>query len=258
MADFFNLSRFNLISGEISVKNTPVTFDGIPIGLVVPYANVLDIRIGAPKIETTTIVPGISSGLLFSRNRFSSRVIEVEIELPLDKESFPENVRAIRAWAASSEPKRLIISAYKDKYIMAICTNLNDISLKQYWKPIVVKFECMEAYFVSISPFSAQIGSPFSIQGDAEPDVLISYSLGTAGKLNSPQWQFDSDRILKLNTTVTGGNVLIDLKRQSIYRGDISLMQYVTLSSRFPALKPGQHTITGPAGGTITWHERWL
>lgn len=258
MGGFFNLSRFNLLDGEISVRNTPVTFDGHAITDFVPYANVLDVRIGHPSIVNSSVTPGLDDGEIFGSRRHSVRVIEVDIELPLDKDAYPENVHAVRAWANSKQPKRLIVSAYKSKYIMATCSNINDFSQKEYWKPVTLKFECWDAFFVSIQPTMAQVGSAFTINGDAKPDMEIVYSLGNSGRLTAPQWWFDSDKQIKLNTTVVGGDVLIDLKKQSVYRGNESLMQYVTLASRFPDLEPGQHVITGPSGGTITWYERWL
>ena len=64
MPGYFNLARFNLLSGEIAVRNNPVMFGGYAITDIVPYANILDVRIGSPAIETSTITPGLSAGSL--------------------------------------------------------------------------------------------------------------------------------------------------------------------------------------------------
>lgn len=258
MPGYFNLGRFNLLSGEISVRNNPIMFGGYAITDIVPYANILDVRIGSPAIETSTITPGISAGSLFARNRHKTRVIEVDIELPLDKESYPENVRAIRAWASSREPMQLVLSAYKGRYIMASCTNLNEFSVKTWWKPVTVKFECWQAYFVSSQPSAAQIGQNLKIYGDAEPLAVISYALGGSGRLVNPQWTFDQETFIKLSGTFTGGTFEIDINRQSVYHNGQSVMNKLTLDSRFPSILPGDHILTGPSGGIITWHERWL
>lgn len=255
---YFNLGRFNLLSGEISVRNNPVMFGGSPITNYVPYANILDVRIGSPAIETSTITPGVSAGALFARNRHKTRIIEIEVEVPLDKETYPENVRAIRAWATSREPMPLVLSAYQGRYIMASCTNLNEFSVKTYWKPVIIKFECWEAYFVSSQPSTAQIGQNLQIHGDAEPLAVITYSLGSSGRLVNPQWVFDDSHMLKLNGTFTGGTLEIDINRQSIYHNGQSVMASLTLASRFPTILPGDYRFTGPSGGLITWYERWL
>ncbi|MBR3741042.1 MAG: phage tail family protein [Clostridia bacterium] len=254
----FNLSRFNLVSGDVSPTNQPVLFGEKAIGDAVPRSNVLAVRIGAPKIETTAITPGISSGLMFSRNRHSSRTIEIEIELPLERETYPENMRKARAWAISSEPQKLVLSAYKGRYIYATCTGLNEFDQKEWWEPVVVTFECWDPYFVSANPSSAAVGASFTIEGDKAPDAQIIYNLASGESLVNPQWTFDGGKYIKLNTTVTGGEIKIDLKTQCVSRNDVSLMQYLVLGSRFPELEPGTHIITGPSGGTISWHERWL
>ena len=225
-----------------------------------PYANVLDVRIGHPTIINTTITPGVSSGELFVRSRHSTRRIEVDIELPLDQETYPENVRAIKAWAHSEQPKRMTVSAYKSRYIMAICSNINTFSLRDWWLPITLQFDCFDAYFVSVHPNEAPIGSAFTISGDEEPIVTVTHQLGSSGSLSAPVWQFDGNQQIKLKpgTVVTGGSLEIDLAKQSVSHGDVSLMDKVTLNSRFPHLAPGNHIITGPSGGVISWHERWL
>lgn len=258
MPGYFNLARFNLLSGEIAVRNNPVMFGGYAITDIVPYANILDVRIGSPAIETSTITPGLSAGSLFARNRHKTRIIEMDIELPLDKDAYPDYVHAIRAWATSREPMQLVLSAYKGRYIMATCTNLNDFSVKTYWKPVTVKFECWEGYFVSSQPSAAQIGQSFKINGDVEPISTVSYDLGQSGKLVNPQWVFDQNHILKLNGTFTGGTLEIDINRQSIYHNGQSVMNKLTMASRFPSILPGEYKFTGPSGGTFTWYERWL
>ena len=258
MPAYFNLSLFNILSGEISVRSNPVMFGGYAITDYVPYANVLDVRIGASAIETATITPGISAGAYFARNRHKTRVIEIDIELPLDKDTYADNVHAIRAWATSTEPQQLVLSAYKGRYIMATCTNLNDFSVKTYWKPVTVKFECWESYFVSSQPSTAQMGQNLKIAGDVPPLMAITYNLGSSGKLTNPQWAFGDDHIIKLNGTFTGGQFEIDLNRQSVYHKGQSAMNALTLASRFPSIQPGDHQFTGPSGGLITWYERWL
>lgn len=234
-----------------------VSFGGQSISECVPLASILDVKIGAPAIDTSAVVHGTDSGSYFVRTRHKTRIIDIDIELPLDKSAYPANVRAIRSWATSEEPKRLILDSYSDRYIMASCINLSDFSPKEYWQPVTVRFECWEPYFIGTEPVTAQTGQQFTIAGDTSPLITISYDLASA-TLENPQWVFDEDKTIELTGTFTGGTLEINLNRQNITLGGLSIIGSLTLASRFPRLLPGTHTVTGPSGGTVTWHERWL
>lgn len=261
MFELFNHKRFNLLSGDITVRNSLVTFGGRMITDFIPRANILDIRIGAPGIETTTVPRGYKSGSDFVHRRHTTRTIEIEVELPLDRETYPENVQLLRAWADADEPTEMILSAYRDRKIDVTCTNINDFSQKEWWMPVILTFEAWDPYFVSRAARTAGIGSSFTIGGDAPPIMTISHELGTTGRLATPKWTLDGAKHIALSGTYTAGEVKIDCETGTLTHNSNNIASDLTLSSRmmpFAEIKPGEHTITGPSGGVITWYERWL
>lgn len=62
MNDLFNLKRFNLQSGDMTVRNSFISLGGRTVTDVIPGANILDIRIGAATIKQITSDRGYRSG----------------------------------------------------------------------------------------------------------------------------------------------------------------------------------------------------
>ena len=261
MFELFNHKRFNLLSGDITVRNSLVTLGGRMITDFIPRANILDIRIGAPGIETTTIARGYRSGSDFVHRRHTTRTIEIEVELPLDRETYPENVHLLRAWADTDEPTEMILSAYRDRKIDVTCVNANEFSQKTWWMPIVLVFEAWDPYFVSRAARTADVGSAFTINGDAPPIMTITHNLGAASALSAPRWTLDSAKHIALTGSYTAGEIKIDCTNGSVTHNSNNAAADLALSSRmlpFTEIKPGEHIITGPSGGVVTWYERWL
>lgn len=261
MVEAFNLKRFNLLSGDATVRNSLISLGGVLVTDYVPRANILDIRIGAAGIQNTTLQRGYKAGSDFIRRRHTTRIIEVEIELPLDRQTYPENVHLIRAWADKAEPQEMILSAYRDRKIMVSCTNLNEFSQKEWWLPVILRFEAWEPYFVSRSARTAKVGELFTVNGDVEPVVCLTHDLGSSTALSNPKWVLDGGKHVALNRTFSGGKIDINFDNGAVIYNDQSVLEDMTLTSRmspFANITPGQHVISGPTGGVITWYERWL
>ena len=261
MFEMFNHARFNLLSGDITVSDFLVSLGGRLITDLVPRANILDIRIGAAGIETTVVPRGYRSGSDYVSRRHTTRTIEIEVELPLDRDTYPENVHLLRSWAETDQPAEMILAAYRDRKINVTCVNANTFSQKEWWMPVVLVFEAWDPYFVSRAPRSADVGSPFTIGGDAPPIMTISHTLGNSGSLSTPRWTLDDAKHIALTGNYTAGQVTIDCENGSLTHNSNNIASDLTLSSRlmpFAEIKPGEHTISGPTGGVITWYERWL
>lgn len=261
MADPFNLKRFNLLSGDVTVRNSLISLGGRRVTDVIPGANILDIRIGAATIKQITSDRGYRSGSDYVRRRHTTRRIEVEIELPLDRNTYPDNVNLIRAWADKPEPQQLLLSAYRQWKIDVSCVSLNDFSQKSWWMPITIVLEAYDPYFVSKTPNVAPVGSEFVIGGNVEPLLFIKHQIDPTETVSEPKWILDGGRYICLNRNFTGGNIKIDCTAGSITYNDASVMKNLTLPSRitpFAEVKPGSHLISGPAGGFVEWYERWL
>lgn len=246
---------------DVSADDCPVMLGGYFVTDYVPRANILDIRIGAAGIQNTALARGQKAGSDFFGRRHTTRTIEIEIELPLDRNTYPGNVQLIRAWADSPQPREMILSAYRDRKIMVSCTNANQFSQKEWWLPVVLKFEAWDPYFISLSPRTANIGEEFYIAGDAEPMLYISHDIENDASITNPKWTLDHDKHVGLNREFSGGKLTINFDNGSIdYNGE-SVMNSLTITSRispFAKISPGRHIIDGPTGGIVSWYERWL
>lgn len=260
MLNPYNTSRFNILpDGSVWIKDTVVTFGGDDIRKAVNGCNVLDVTVGAAGIETTTFIPGTSSGSLFVRNRLSTRTVKINVEMPLDAAAYAENLRAVRAWAYSTEPKDLCLSCYPGKKLSCTCTSISEFSPKTWWGAMEIVFTAWDPRFVDIVEKSALVGDYFTVKGDDEP--LSSLKHTVSEPITGAKWSFDNSTYIKLldSKIISSGTVSIDYNNKIVTHDGQSIMSSVALPSRFPAIQPGrEHIIAGPSGGVFSWFERWL
>lgn len=253
----FNLARFNLkSSSSIALSNKPiVSFDGIGIFDAVPKIKILNVTIGAVGIEPNTYTRIVRAGSDYRNRRHGTRNIVILVELPLDKDTYAENIRKLRAWAESIEPKALRLPAYKNDLIYATLTGCSDFTIREWWQPYELVFTAWDPYFENAEESTASVGSTITIGGSVEPYVRIVHSI--TGSLTNPKWAFDDGKYIKLNGTITG-EIVIDLEKLMVYRNGVSFMSHLAPTSRFPQILPGITHIAGPSGGLVKWKERWV
>lgn len=252
----FNLTRYNLKSSDVSTAGKSiVSFDGVGIEEAVKGINVLDVVIGSVGIESDTNARIVRSGSDYRRRRHGTREIVVTAELPLVKDAYAENVRKLRSWAESQEPKALRLKAHKNDQIFATLTGFSEYSLKTWWMPIELVFTAWDPYFENIDENSASLNSPFSIGGSGDPSCRIVHEVSES--ITNPEWTFDDGKKIKLIGTFDSGEIEIDLDTLMVYHNGSSIMNKLTLTSRFPYITPGALTVKGPDGGVFKWKERW-
>ena len=253
----FNLARFNLkSSGSITPSNKAVvTFGNVGIDEAVAGIKILDVIIGAVNIENDTNPRIVRAGSDYRRRRHGTRDITVIVELPLNKDVYADNVRKLRAWAESDEPKALKLPAHKNDLIYASLTGFSEYSLKTWWLPIDLVFTAWDPYFENVNENTASIGSSFSIGGSGEPSCRIVHPITES--ITDPEWLFEDGKKIKLIGTFSSGEIEIDLDRLMVYHNGVSAMSKLTLTSRFPHITPGIWLVNGPTGGFFKWKERW-
>lgn len=260
MQQLFNVMRFNLGTWDYTAKNTVVTFNGESISALIVGANVLDVKIGAPMIEVLSHDKGVTHGRDFVRRRYTTRKIVVSIELPLDKSSYAENVRKVRSWASSDEPRQLILDVYKSRYIECICTNLNDITPKEWWMPVEVEFTAFDPFFYSNEEKSVSIGSSghasFTIEGDAPGSLSVVLAVTSGMDTENLVFEADDGKYVKPQSISGLGELVVDYRRKECKFNDSPIA--VTLPSRYSSFGVGEHIISAMAGSVIKWRERWL
>ena len=230
-----------------------IIFDGIDIQSV---AGVLieDIRVSPIENNPTTRARAIAPGSVFVRNRYGNRTVSVTFAfLSDDLNQRQAALMAVSAWAKSDKEYKLELPGHPDHYLMAVCTNKPEPSMRQWWEAkLRLVFTCIE------NPFwndriekSVACGTSFRVLGDAEPLMRIERSL--SGAASNQSYGLNGNTITF--STIPAGNMVIDLNKQTAVVGLSSIMQYYNVNSRFLIPKTGVQTVTGT--GTVKWRERW-
>lgn len=230
-----------------------IVFNGRELDRSVPNAHVIDIVVGPISISALYQDRGMGAGSVFAKTRDGIRNVKVSVELPLDQDAALTYYNRLRAWAASSQPARLVLPGRTNGYLMAVLTEMTDLSMRDFYEPIDLTFTAFSPYFIGAER-AANTGSAFNVGGDVGADFKITATIATA--LTAPTWTIDGSRIIGLTGTVGVGTLTINTETGAVELNGESIKSQINLESRFFALEPGPHIITGPAAA-ITWSERW-
>jgi phage-related protein len=256
MSSRLNLTRFNLLSSDSIREKTVVSFDGIGIGSAVQGAQVINIEIGAAGIETRTLDKVFRAGNYFRSRRNTTRPVTVTVELPLDRDTYADNVRRVIEWASSSEPKALMLEVYPGMELYAVLTDVSSFTQKNWWEPVTLTFTANDPYFQDIALTHENVGTQFTVAGDAPVSLKITHVVSST--LTQPQWTIDNGDYIKLTGTYSSGTIVIDMEHFTVTRNGTPIAADIALTSRFQETPTGSHIVTGPAGGLVEWRERWL
>lgn len=256
MSSRLNLIRFNLAaSGDFS-ESTVVTFGGIGLGSAVRGSQVIDVQVGAAGIETQKLDKVFRAGYYFRSRRNTTRTVKITVELPLNRDTYADDVRRLIQWANSDEPKPLALEIYPGMALYATLTGVSDFAQKEWWQPITLTFTALDPYFRDLGVSMQPVNTSFDVKGDAPTTLTITHEITT--QLVQPQWTIDNGDYIKLNGTYTSGTIVIDMEHFEVTRNGTPIPQDITPTSRFQETPKGSHTVTGPSGGVVEWTERWL
>ena len=234
-----------------------IVYDGVSMNSIAK-ADIEDVRVSPINYEPVTRPRAIRGGSEFVRNRAGTRTVAVTFALLDDnKVNRQSALTAIRELAKSDKEYKLELPGYPNLYLMAVCTNKPEPSLRQWWESkLRLVFTCFDnPYWNAINEKSVACGTQFVALGSAPPLMRIERTLGASA----------SDQSYGLNgntitfSTIPAGNMVIDLNRQTAYSVNGStvtdIMQYYNVNSRFLIPKAGVQTVTGT--GTVVYRERW-
>lgn len=230
-----------------------IVFDGRELGNSVPNAHVLDIIVGAISNAVYSQERGQGAGSIFAFARDGIRNIRISVELPLDQDAALTCYNNLRAWAASSQPARLVLPGTPPGHLMAVLTEMTELSMRDYYEPIDLTFTAFDPYFIGTER-SEEVGNTFTVGGDVAADFVITATIAEA--VTAPTWLIDETRKIALTGTVGVGTLTINTETGAVELNGDSIKAQIDLTSRFYPLEPGTHIITGP-DATITWSERW-
>lgn len=230
-----------------------IVFNGTALEQVAPV-KIVDIRVSPIAMTPVARQRPITWGADFVRMGGGSRTVAIEFALLTDDREVRQNqLAAITSWARSDKPEKLMLPNRRGVYLEAICTALPEPSLRQWWESkLRIVFTTFDnPYWTSIAEKSVACGTAFTVLGDAPPLMRIERTLSAAA---SNQTYGNGTETMTFSS-ISAGDLVIDLNRQTAAVGNTSIMQYYTFTSSFIIPRKGTQTIAG--AGTVKWRERW-
>ena len=230
-----------------------IVYDGVSLESVAGV-KIEDVRVNPIQYDEVTRPRAIRGGSDFVRSRAGTRTIAITFALLNDNMvSRQAAIDSIRAWAKNDKEYRLELPGHPNHYLMAICTDKPDPSLRQWWEAkLRLVFTCYEnPYWNAKAEKSVACGTAFTVLGDAPPLMRIERTLSGAASDQS----YSLDGRTMTFSTIPSGDLVIDLDNQTAAVGNTDIMQYYNVNSKFIIPRTGTQTITGT--GTVKYRERW-
>ena len=231
-----------------------IVFDGISLNSVAGV-KIKDVQVFPIEYDEVTRPRAIRAGSDFVRSRAGTRKVQITFGL-LDDNMINRQaaLMAISQWAKNDKEYRLDLPGHPDHYLMALCTDKPEPSLRQWWESkLKLVFTCYEnPYWNSKYEKSVACGTQFNAFGDAPPLMRIERTVSGSAASNQ-SYALDGRTITFSSIPV--GNMVIDLENQTAYVGSSDIMQYYNVNSKFLIPRTGVQTITGT--GTVKYRERW-
>ena len=231
-----------------------IVYDGESLNSV---ANVMieDVRVDAIDYSAVTRPRAINAGSVYVRNKGGTRTVTVTFAL-LDDNAVnrQQSIMAITQWAKNDKEYRLEVPGHPEHYLMAVCTERPDPSLRQWWESkLRLVFTCFDnPFWNSKAEKSVACGSDFFVLGDAPPLMRIERTVSGSAASNQ-SYGLNGNTITF--STIPVGDVVIDLDKQTAVSGTTDIMQYYNVNSKFLVPKTGAQKVTGT--GTVKYRERW-
>ena len=231
-----------------------IVFDGVSLNSVAGVS-IKDVQVFPIEYDEVTRPRSIRGGSDFVRSRAGTRKIQITFGL-LDDDMINRNASllAISKWAKNDREYKLELPGHPDHYLMAICTDKPEPSLRQWWESkLRLIFTCYEnPYWNAKFEKSVACGTQFNVLGNAPPLMRIERTVSGSAASNQ-SYSLDGRTITFSSIPI--GNMVIDLDNQTAVVGSSDIMQYYNINSKFIVPRTGVQTITGT--GTVKYRERW-
>ena len=231
-----------------------IVFDGISLNSVAGV-KIKDVQVFPIEYDEVTRPRAIRAGSDFVRSRAGTRTVQITFGL-LDDNMIDRQaaLMAISQWAKNDKEYRLELPGHPDHYLMALCTDKPEPSLRQWWESkLKLVFTCYENPFWNAKyEKNVACGTQFRVFGDAPPLMRIERTV--SGSAASDQSYALDGRTITFSS-IPVGDMVIDLDNQTAYVGSTDIMQYYNVNSKFLIPRTGVQTITGT--GTVKYRERW-
>ena len=235
-----------------------IVFDGISLNSVAGV-KIKDVQVSPIAYDEVTRPRAIRGGSDFVRSRAGTRTVVITFALIEENDiNRQASLMAISQWAKNDKEYKLELPGHPEHYLMAICTEKPEPSLRQWWESkLRLVFTCYDnPYWNAKAEKSVFCGTAAYIYGDAPPLMRIERNV-TGSAVSDQSYSLDGKTITL--STIPVGAMTIDLDNQTAYSVNGStvtnLMQYYNVNSRFLIPRTGNVTVTGT--GTVKYRERW-
>ena len=235
-----------------------IVYDGISLNSVAGI-KVKDVQVSPIQYDEVTRPRAVRGGADFVRSRAGTRTVVITFALIEENDiNRQAALLAISQWAKNDKEYRLELPGHPEHYLMAICTDKPEPSLRQWWESkLRLVFTCYDnPYWNAKAEKSVACGTAAFILGDAPPLMRIERTV-SGSAVSDQSYTLDGKTITF--STIPVGNAVIDLDNQTAYSVNGStvtnLMQYYNVNSRFLIPRTGSVNVTGT--GTVKYRERW-
>ena len=231
-----------------------IVFDGISLNSIAGI-KVKDVQVSPIQYDEVTRPRAIRGGSDFVRSRAGTRTVVITFALIEENDiNRQAALLAISQWAKNDKEYRLDLPGHPEHYLMAICTDKPEPSLRQWWESkLRLVFTCYNnPYWNAKDEKSVACGTAAYIFGDAPPLMRIERTVSGSAASNQT---YSLDGRSMTFSSIPVGNMVIDLDNQTASVGNTDIMQYYNVNSRFIVPRTGSVNITGT--GTVKYRERW-
>lgn len=231
-----------------------IVFDGISLNSIAGI-KVKDVQVSPIQYDEVTRPRAIRGGSDFVRSRAGTRTVVITFALIEENDiNRQAALLAISQWAKNDKEYRLDLPGHPEHYLMAICTDKPEPSLRQWWESkLRLVFTCYNnPYWNAKDEKSVACGTAAYIFGDAPPLMRIERTVSGSAASNQT---YSLDGRSMTFSSIPVGNMVIDLDNQTAIVGNIDIMQYYIVNSRFLVPRTGSVNIAGT--GTVKYRERW-
>lgn len=235
-----------------------IVYDGISLDSVAGV-KIKDVQVSPIAYDEVTRPRAIRGGSDFVRSRAGTRTVMITFALIEENDiNRQAALMAVSQWAKNDKEYRLELPGHPEHYLMAICTDKPEPSLRQWWESkLRLVFTCYDnPYWNAKAEKSVACGTAAFILGDAPPLMRIERTV-SGSAVSNQSYSLDGRTITF--STIPVGNAVIDLDSQTAYSVNGStvtnLMPYYNVNSRFLIPRTGSMNITGT--GTVKYRERW-
>lgn len=234
-----------------------VEYNGVTLESVAPV-RIIDIALSPPAMTVAAQGHVLTDGARFIRRKRGERTVTITFALLTeDYATRRAQLAAITAWASSPVSAPLCIATEPGGYLQAVCTTYPSQSARQFWEVLTLAFTAYDPRFIDCAEYTLPASRPVIVAHNEPPAMRIEQDVSTP--ISNPSWALGAHK-LQLSGSVGVGRLVIDFERQTITLNGQSIMNQLTIDSRFFIMKQGANAITctGGAGGILYWRERWI